>query len=195
MSLRLETLTGNELAQVIDRVAELRIRVFRDWPYLYDGDLAYERDYLRSYQTTPGAVVIAAWAGKELVGASTALPLSDADPDFATAFEGSAYRLSEIFYCAESVLLPEHRGQGAGHQFFDLREAHARTAGYAYSAFCSVIRPCDHPARPDTYQSLDPFWQRRGYRPAENIVAKFSWRDVGAADESKKDLQFWIRKL
>lgn len=195
MSLRLESLTSNDIAHVIDRVAELRIRVFRDWPYLYDGDLSYERNYLKSYQSTPSALVVAAWAGSELVGASTALPLSDADPDFASAFEGSGYSISEIFYCAESVLLPEYRGRGAGHRFFDFREGHAKAAGYAYSAFCSVIRPTDHPARPNAYQPLDPFWRGRGYHPLENIVAQFSWRDLGAADESTKDLQFWMKRL
>lgn len=195
MSLRLETLTGDNIARVIDGVAQLRIRVFRDWPYLYDGDLAYERSYLQSYQTTPRALVVAAWAGEQLVGASTALPLGDADPDFAKAFDGSGYRVSDIFYCAESVLLPEYRGQGAGHRFFDLREEHAKASDFAHSAFCSVIRPSDHPARPPAYRPLDPFWRDRGYHPLEDVIARFAWRDLGATDESDKALQFWIKPL
>ena len=39
-------LTGNAVGEVLDDLARLRIAVFRDWPYLYDGDVAYERDYL-----------------------------------------------------------------------------------------------------------------------------------------------------
>jgi hypothetical protein len=40
-------LTGPELEAALDGVASLRIAVFRDWPYLYDGSLDYEREYLR----------------------------------------------------------------------------------------------------------------------------------------------------
>ena len=52
-------LTGDAVAGVLDDLARLRIAVFRDWPYLYDGDVDYERDYLTAYQS-PGAVVDAA---------------------------------------------------------------------------------------------------------------------------------------
>lgn len=37
-------LTGDTLTSALDDVARLRISVFRDWPYLYDGDLEYERE-------------------------------------------------------------------------------------------------------------------------------------------------------
>ncbi|MFP5511018.1 MAG: GNAT family N-acetyltransferase, partial [Alphaproteobacteria bacterium] len=41
--IRVAALTGAGLEAALDDVARLRIAVFRDWPYLYDGDLAYER--------------------------------------------------------------------------------------------------------------------------------------------------------
>ena len=47
--LRLERLSGDKLNQYIPELAELRIRVFRDFPYLYDGDLTYEEKYLQTY--------------------------------------------------------------------------------------------------------------------------------------------------
>ena len=51
-------LTGAALDSALDDVARLRIAVFRDWPYLYDGDLDYERRYLESYRTSTGAVLV-----------------------------------------------------------------------------------------------------------------------------------------
>lgn len=195
MSLRIEPMKGAQIAPIMDGLAELRIRVFRDWPYLYEGDLEYERNYLQAYRDNPRAVVAAAFDGAELVGASTGLPLIDADTEFAQSFEHSPYDADTIFYCAESVLLPEYRGQGAGHRFFDLREAHARALGYRKAAFCSVIRPAVHPARPQRYRPLDGFWRTRGYEPLEGVVAHFPWRDIGAEQDSVKPLQFWIREL
>ena len=41
-----------------DDVAALRIAVFRDWPYLYDGTVEYERSYLESYRNSPAAVLV-----------------------------------------------------------------------------------------------------------------------------------------
>ncbi|MBU3036461.1 GNAT family N-acetyltransferase [Tritonibacter mobilis] len=195
MTLRIETLTGAALATALDDVARLRIEVFRAWPYLYDGDLAYEREYLQSYRDSAGAVVVGAFDEDRLVGAATGTPLADHADDFAAAFAASTLDMADIFYCAESVLLPAYRGQGAGHGFFDAREAHARELGFAKSAFCSVIRPKEHPLHPTGYTPLDPFWRKRGYRPLPGVVAEFAWKDIGQPKETTKALQFWLRDL
>ncbi len=194
MSIQTRVLTGEALAAALEDVARLRIRVFRDFPYLYDGDQDYEHDYLKAYQS-PGAVVVAALDGTRIVGAATGAPMADHAGDFAAAFAERSEALSEIFYCAESVLLRDYRGHGIGHAFFDAREAHARSLGHRYSAFCSVIRPADHPARPADYWPLDEFWRKRGYAPLPGVIARFSWKDLGDAGETEKPLQFWMRDL
>ncbi|WP_170575149.1 GNAT family N-acetyltransferase [Ruegeria atlantica] len=188
-------LIGAALESALDDVARLRIEVFRAWPYLYDGDLEYERKYLQSYRDSDKAIVVGAFDGDRLIGASTGAPLTDHADDFAAAFEGAGLDLSEIFYCAESVLLSDYRGQGVGHKFFDLREAHARALGFTKCAFCSVQRPADHPMRPESYRPLNAFWRARGYEPLPGAVAQFSWKDIGENGETLKPLQFWIRAL
>lgn len=194
MSVETRVLTGEALAAALEDVARLRISVFRDFPYLYDGDADYERDYLRAYQS-PGAVVVAAMDGPRVVGAATGAPMTDHAADFGAAFTTRPEPLDRIFYCAESVLLPEYRGRGLGHAFFDLREAHARDLGARWCAFCSVIRPMDHPERPADYRPLDGFWQKRGYRQLPGVVAHFGWKDLGEPAETEKELQFWMHEL
>ena len=193
--IRVQALTGPALDAALDDVARLRIEVFRAFPYLYDGDMDYERRYVASYQSSPGAVLVAAFDGARLVGASTGTPLADHAQDFAQAFSGTGFDLSQVFYCAESVLLPGYRGQGVGHRFFDLRESHARAQGFTDCAFCAVIRPDDHPAKPTDYRPLDAFWSARGYAQLPGVIARFSWRDLGDAQETEKPLQFWHRSL
>lgn len=193
--MKVEALTGEALREALPAVARLRIEVFRAWPYLYDGDLAYEENYLRPYAESSRAIVVVARDGARLVGASTGAPLTEHADDFAAAFAGSGLEMSEVFYCAESVLLPGYRGRGVGHAFFDEREAHARRLGFPISAFCSVIRPRDHPKRPADYRPLDPFWRSRGYEPLDGVVAEFSWRDLDQEVETAKRLQFWYRRL
>lgn len=195
MTIAIQTLTGPALEAALDQVAGLRIAVFRDWPYLYDGALDYERRYLAEFAASAGAVVVGAFDGAQLVGAATGAPMEDHAADFAAAFADTGMDLGTIFYCAESVLLPAYRGRGLGHAFFDAREAHAKALGRRFVAFCSVIRPADHPARPAAYRPLDGFWTARGYHKLPGVVAQFSWRDLGDSAESRKPLQFWIRDL
>lgn len=195
MTLALRTLRGADVTAALDDLARLRIAVFRDWPYLYDGDLDYERTYMASYRDNPRAVLVGAFDGDRLVGAATGTPMEDHADDFARAFAGQGIALEDIFYCAESVLLPAYRGQGAGHAFFDLREDHARALGRRWSAFCAVERPADHPARPADYRPLDGFWRKRGYAPLPGVKAGFDWKDVGEDAPSRKALQFWTKAL
>ncbi|MEM6564352.1 MAG: GNAT family N-acetyltransferase [Pseudomonadota bacterium] len=195
MPLEIRQLKGADLAAALPDVAALRITVFRDWPYLYDGDLAYEERYLAPFLDSPRAVLIGAFDGPRLVGASTATPLTGHADDFAAAFRSSDVALDRVFYCAESVLLKTYRGQGAGHRFFDLREAAGRAYGYKYSAFCAVVRPDTHALKPAKYRPLDPFWRARGYKPLPGVVASFSWKDLDQGAETAKPLQFWSKRL
>ncbi|MGD9919639.1 MAG: GNAT family N-acetyltransferase [Paenirhodobacter sp.] len=193
--MEIRRLTGEALDAALDDMAALRIAVFRDWPYLYDGSLDYERKYLESYRKSAAALVVGAFDGARLVGAATGTPLEDHAEDFAAPFAETGLKLTDVFYCAESVLLPDYRGRGLGHAFFDAREDHARALGRSFSAFCSVIRPADHPLRPEGYRPLDAFWRKRGYAPMRGTVAHFKWTDLGEDRQSEKSLQFWGRKL
>ncbi|GAB5445446.1 GNAT family N-acetyltransferase [Gymnodinialimonas sp.] len=194
MSLSYRVYRGAQIAPVIDTLAALRIAVFRDWPYLYDGDLDYERAYLASY-AGGASILVAAFVGSQMVGASTGLSFTEHAAELSTGLSTTDIPPSETFYCAESVLIQSFRGQGAGRVFFAEREAHARTRGFTYATFCAVSRPSSHPARPPHYRPLDPFWKSLGYAPFAGATASLSWRDIGEAAETSKPMQFWIKRL
>ena len=73
--IQIKTVTGTGVLPWLEPVAQLRIRVFREFPYLYDGEWQYERDYLAAYAESPDSVVVLALEGDTVVGASTGLPL------------------------------------------------------------------------------------------------------------------------
>jgi GNAT superfamily N-acetyltransferase len=194
--LKLERLSGDKLNQYIPALARLRIQVFRDWPYLYDGDLAYEEKYLKTYIEAPDSVIVLAFDGDKVVGASTGIPLKHETDEVKAPFIDAGYDVDKIFYCGESVLLPEYRGQGAGVAFFDHREEHAQEiGGFDYSCFCGVQRPDNHPRRPADYVPLDSFWRRRGYEKYPELNTTFSWKELDEDTESPKPMTFWMKKI
>lgn len=196
MALRVEHLTGTAVRAAIPELARLRVAVFRDWPYLYDGTLNYETAYLRRFAASGNAIVVAAYDGEAVIGVATGAPLADHAEAFAKAFVGSGHDINQIFYCGESVLLPAYRGRGLGHAFFDGREAHARALGrFTHITFCGVVRPDEHPLKPKDYRPLDAFWTKRGYAKVEDLTTTFAWKEIGQANETPKLMQFWMKAL
>ena len=190
------TRTGGQIAPIIPALAALRCQVFRSWPYLYDGDEAYERRYLRIYADSPRAAIIVATEADETVGASTCLPLTDETDAVKAPFLAQGVDPARVFYFGESVLRENYRGHGIGVAFFAAREAHARgTSACDFVAFASVIRPSDHPARPPGYTALDAFWTNRGYTRRADLVCHMAWKDLGDAAETEKPLVFWMKSL
>ena len=89
--------------------------------------------------------------------------------------------------------LPEYRGRGLGHLFFDVREKHAVENGFRTTAFCSVVRPENHPLKPAGYRPNDAFWNKRGYVKTDYFCT-LSWLDRNETEETPKELIFWTRE-
>lgn len=193
--LTFQSFSGAALLPQIDALGGLRITVFREFPYLYEGKLEYERDYLNVYVNCPRSLVVLAFDGPQAVGATTCLPLSDEGPEFQAPFLQNDLNVAEYCYFGESILLPEYRGRGVGREFMRRREAHARSLGAKFSTFCAVDRPVDHPLRPANYLPLDAFWQRWGYEKQPHLKTSFSWQEIGETSESPKQMTFWVKPL
>ncbi|MFN0047005.1 MAG: GNAT family N-acetyltransferase [Sphingorhabdus sp.] len=196
MTVDVRTLTDlGERRAAIPALSDLRIRIFRGWPYLYDGTADYEAEYLAEFIREPGSALVVAQDGDAIVGAATASPMAGQKPEFQEPLRRHRLDIARIFYFGESVLLPAYQGQGIGHRFFDAREAAARAAGAVQTAFCAVFRPDDHPMRPASPRDLHPFWRARGYAPVPGLTGTLEWQDVGETSESAHQMQFWMRDL
>lgn len=190
----ISTHTGEAARPFLTEIALLRIAVFREFPYLYEGSLEYEMQYLNDYLSSKNSLIVLATHGSGIIGASTGIPLVEADTDFREPVEAAGFDPCEVFYFGESVLLPEFRGRGLGHRFFDQRESHASNLGFQRTGFFSVIRADDHPLKPHGYRPLDTFWQNRGYARQHSIIARFPWKQLGEAQASLHKLVFWMRE-
>lgn len=191
-----QRVSGGDIDACLPDLARLRIRVFREYPYLYEGSIAYEEKYLKTYVAAPDSVMVLVRDGGRVVGASSGLPLEAEPPSVVEPFLARGYDPRRIFYYGESVLLPDYRGRGLGKRFFEEREAHVRERGrFETICFCAVQRPDDHPRRPADYAPLDAFWNRRGFVRHPELRTTFSWRDLDEEAESPKPMVFWLKTL
>ncbi|HET7502612.1 MAG TPA: GNAT family N-acetyltransferase [Kofleriaceae bacterium] len=195
MSLVVEPVQGQAIERYLPALASLRMAVFREFPYLYVGTLAYEHEYLGHYAASPAALIVVARDGERVVGAATAMPLGAHSDDVVPPLAAAGYDPARVCYFGESVLDPAYRGRGVGNAFFTAREAHARAHGFTTAAFCAVVRPTDHPRRPVDYRPLDPMWAKHGFVRRPDIMTTFSWRDLDEVNESAKPMVFWTKEL
>ena len=190
--------TGTDpgLVPYIKDLADLRIRVFRDFPYLYDGTVEYEEKYLQTYLRCKESIVVLVLDGTNVVGATTGLPMDAETEEFQKPFIDQGMDPSKIFYCAESVMLPEYRGRGIYPKFFAEREGHAiRLGRFDLCCFCCVERPIEHPLRPESYAPLDPIWSKFGYQKHPELKTTYEWKDVNEDHETAKPMVFWLKEL
>lgn len=188
--------TGDEMERYIPELSRLRIEVFRDFPYLYDGSYEYEETYLKTYVDSPGSVIVLAMDDDKIIGASTGMPMQNETDEIKRPFIEQGYDTSKVFYFAESVLNKSYRGHGIGVQFFNQREAHVNEqGGFDYTCFCGVERPLDHPLRPVDFVPLNAFWNKRGYVRQPELKTTISWLDLDEAAETQKTMVFWMKSI
>jgi len=193
---KIQCLKGQAVIPYLSELAKLRIEIFKSYPYLYEGDLDYESDYLKTYAQCAESIIVLAFANEdEIVGASTAIPLSFETEEIQAPFIKNHFSIEDVFYLGESVLLPQYRGKGIYLHFFREREAAAKAYGAKMATFCAVERPADHPKQPKDYQPLDKVWQRYGYEKQPELYTYLAWKSVGESALSANKMIFWLKTL
>lgn len=170
--LEVKAICNTQAQHYIKDLAYLRMEIFQEYPYLYQGNLDDE---------------------KKVVGASIVLPLVHETSNLQSPFETLEFQKNQILYLDRSVLLSAYRGYGIGYQFFNYREAHAQKLGLSTMTLCSVQRAQNHPMRSEGYRSHHTFWKSRGYIERSDIPTQFFWRDLNNQEETAKTMRFWPR--
>jgi GNAT superfamily N-acetyltransferase len=196
MNLKLLSLQGKEARPYLPALTRLRLNVFYDFPYLYQGSEAYEQKYLETYFRAQHSVIVLVGDGDDWVGATTGILASEEEPGFQQPLQRFGLYPAEVFYFGESVLMPAYRGRGLGKAFFQQRENYARSLGcIKWLAFCAVVRPFDHPLKPPGYRPLDEFWQAQGFQPEPGLTTTYEWKDRDQEMPSSKLMQFWLKRI
>jgi hypothetical protein len=188
--------TGSEIKTVLDDFAQLRITVFAEFPYLYEGNIEYEKEYIQTYCQSERSFFFGIYLQNKLIGATTCLPLSDETDNIQRPFIEAKMDLNQVFYFGESIILKKFRGQGFGNLFFDERERFAaQFSEIKFTTFCAVERPNSHPLKPENFRSNDLFWSKWKYIKRLELSCEMKWLDKNESEESTKKLTFWTKSI
>ncbi|MBT1070618.1 GNAT family N-acetyltransferase [Pelotalea chapellei] len=190
-----QLLTGPATTDVLDDLATLRLDIFREYPYLYQGRRKDELNYLATYAKAPDACVILAYDGSAIIGAATGMPLIHEDAQVLDAFAGTTAPLEEMYYVGELLFRAAYRNGGLGQKLLARLESHIRSLGcYRTLTSATIERPDDHPLRPSGYIPLTRFLSRTGFVRLPGVTTHFTWLEI---DGVKRDhsMQFWSKKL
>jgi GNAT superfamily N-acetyltransferase len=195
MAITEQLLTGSAVADSLADLASLRIEIFQEFPYLYDGRREDELRYLKLYAEAPEAFVITVTDSGKVVGAATGIPLRHEHQGLIVPFAGSVYPVDEIYYVGELLLCPAYRNQGLGLRLVTQVEAQVRSLGtYRYLTCATVMRPDDHPLRPTQYLPIDRFLARTGFRSLPGMTTEFNWRETDGVTRTHP-MKFWIKAV
>lgn len=193
MPLSFKIVTGKEIEKHIPALAWLRISVFREFPYLYDGSESYEKEYLSTYLKSNLSLFVLALDAGNIVGAASAMPLKNETEEVRKPFEEHGIDINDVFYFGESVLLKDYRGKGIGKVFMQEREKYAIKNNFKITAFCGVLRPVNHTRRPVDFRPLDAFWIKQGYEKQPEMITHFVWQDLDEEVATPKEMMFWLK--
>lgn len=195
MNRKVKSFRGKEAEVHLMDLAQLRIEVFREYPYLYEGSLTYEKEYLQTFMQSEESIIVVAFDGSKVVGVSTGIPMKFEPETVQRPWIDGKEDIDSIFYFSESVLKKSYRGIGIGVQFFEKREKWARQLGYEIATFCGVIRSENDPRRPADFSPLNRFWKNRGFQMKVGYTCTMRWQEEGEGEETEKLLQYWFKYL
>lgn len=196
MHVQVIRLIGEEARPYVNELASLRLQVFHEFPYLYDGTLEYEKQYLEFYFKAKHAFILILKADGLIIGATTGIWCVEAEESFQKSFVKHGMDPKEIFYFGESVLLKQYRGHGYGKLFFSEREKFASSLGFIkHLSFCAVVRDENDKMKPSDYRPLDEFWLTQGFKKEPGLTTQYAWPDIGQTENTEKTMQFWLKKL
>src|SRR6185369_8043437 len=183
----------NAINARITELATLRLKIFSEYPYLYDGSMESERPYLKCYIESPDSVIILAMEDDKIVGAVTGLPLACETSEFTKPFQDTGWQIDNIYYLGELLFYPEFRGNGLGSQLLTQMEHHVSTFKCFNRLTCAtIVRPDMHPLKPKNHPPSDNFWIKHAFRKHPELIMSLPWQEINGKMESH-ELVFWVK--
>ncbi len=194
MTIQFEVLKGAQIKSIEQSFANLRIAIFREYPYLYEGDLATEKQYFDMFGGN--TICIIAKDASTVVGVIIGTPLQEIFDQFLKPLIEADISVEKMFYLADLLVLKSYRGKRIGHSLYELFEKEVqKTEQFTNILIREIFKSPDDPKKPSAYYSLDPFWDKRGFKKMEGISQQDQWKAIGDEDISLHTMVYRMKKL
>ena len=200
MTIEIKIFIEKDAKSYIEYISKLRIEVFREFPYLYNGDIEYEMKYMKDYTSDQKGMIAVAWKEGEIAGISTGIPLiseSEIVAEAHDAFKSHNINSKDCYYYGEIIVLPKFRGLGITSKLYEAQDEIIKKWGFKHACILTVVRESDHPLKPKAYKSLDNMWSHLGFFK-NNIRVEFHWPTIqhdGSTKDVKNTLEFWTKDM
>lgn len=200
MNVAIEILTGKDVQKYIVLLSRLRVNNFKEYPYLYEGSVEYEKQCMQGYISCPRCVFTIAKVDGKIAGVLTGIPLvsdSSIGTEAEKIFKLNNLNPSEYYYYGEIFVLKKFRNLAVVASLFTAQNSKAKDLGYKYAVMLTVVRQENHPLKPKKYKSLDQLWARAGFSKMD-LTINCRWptiRPDGSIEDINNLLEFWMKKL
>jgi len=189
-----EVLKGSQIKSIEKSFADLRITIFREYPYLYEGDLSTEKHYFDMFGDN--TICITAKDGAAIIGISIGTPLQEVLKRFLEPLTEAHINVKRMFYLADLLVLKSYRGQRIGHALYELFEKEVQKTGqFSTIIVREISKSPDDPKKPSDYHSLDFFWNKRGFKKIDGISQQDKWKAIGDEDISLHTMIYQVKNL
>ncbi|HEV2601172.1 MAG TPA: hypothetical protein VGT41_02640 [Candidatus Babeliales bacterium] len=192
-------LTGQNLQTITSFMAQQRVEAFREYPYLYEGTVAEDTEYVQWLVGLQHSAVAASYLDGEPVGFVSGIAFVDNEQEFkgsCALFEENGLDPKDFYYVPEAIVAAAHRNKSLFTRLHSLLEEHVKSLGY--KASCLVLESHEqHPLKPVDYKGPDEAFIKTGYSKTR-MLTSCAWPTIqpdGPAKNQVHPLTYWIKNL
>ncbi|MDQ2994889.1 MAG: hypothetical protein M3R00_08120 [Pseudomonadota bacterium] len=196
----IETFSGVAARPYVDDLARLRLDAFKEYPYLYAGNLETEITYTMPYAEIDKAMITVAYVNNRLAGLTTGMPV-DCDSlmvnDIKKILVERGDTPTYYYYYGELIVLSEFEGRGLGQKLYETQDALIQSQGFTHVCQITSLREEHHPLKPSNYRSLDDYWQKLGFY-REHKTMSYRWPTLQTNNSvllADNIVELWTKKL
>ena len=192
----IEVLKGKEVIPYLEKLAGLRIAFYRNYPYLYEGNLSDEMAYLSMYSNSENSLLAIAKKEEEIVGIASGLPMLESKEENKRLYAEKQIPGEHVFYLGEVVLSQEYQNTDVQERIYQqFEKAVIDLQKYHTIAVCEIERDPQDPKKPISTFSSEIQWENRGFFKQPELYTMDAWKDVGDLEKSNHALVFWNKVI
>lgn len=200
MTTRIEVYKGFQILPYVRVVAEMRLKTFCEFPYLYVGNMEEELGYVEDFASTPQGLLVVAFKGEQLVGFVSGLPLNTPGSfleHWSKKLSQQGVNINNTFYAGEIIVEPCFQKQRYTVELIKRFFEEVEKMEFPSVLGVTSIRSEDHPLRPRGYVDTDDIWGKIGFKKIP-ITLSAVWPTQQANHTIKQEtnkLACWIKEM